>query len=115
MPNEIIPLLASVSSDKMLRVWKIDLEKLKLTKIVEVLAHENSIREVSWKPNLFIGKVKTMVTCSEDYTLKVWDLSTDKNLTERLNLSFPATVWRVQWNPLGTMLAVSITNEKEHL
>lgn len=69
---------------------------------------------MSWRPNLFIGRTKTLATCSEDGTVKVWDMNNDKQIVERTKLQLHGTVWRVQWNPLGTMLAVCISNDKDH-
>lgn len=70
---------------------------------------------MSWKPNLFIGKIKTLITCSEDMTAKLWELSPSKKITLKHQIDFPGIVWRVQWNPLGSAVAISHSNEKEHL
>ncbi len=64
-----------------------------------------------WKPNLFIGKIKTLTTCCENGGVTMWDLDEDFKLIKRFTMQLPGTAWRVQWNPLGTMLAVSLTAE----
>jgi|JI6StandDraft_1071083.scaffolds.fasta_scaffold08494_9 WD40 repeat protein len=40
MPNDTLPLLATVSSDRKLHIWRIDLDSLKLFKVAETVAHE---------------------------------------------------------------------------
>lgn len=48
-------------------------------------------------------------------TAKLWELSPSKKITLKHQIDFPGIVWRVQWNPLGSAVAISHSNEKEHL
>lgn len=67
-------------------------------------AHKSTIRDVDWNPN----KPKTIITCSDDRSVKFWDL---RNLKEPIKTLNGHTHWVYcsKYNPFHDQLVIRYT------
>ena len=73
-------------------------------------AHSSYIRDVSWSFDMSKG-YHQIATCSEDKTFKIWELDYKYNKLETHEIVKDNPVWKVSWNFMGNLLAVSFANE----
>jgi WD40 repeat protein len=52
-----------------------------------------------------------IATCSEDKTFKIWELDYNFNVLDSQEIVKESPVWKVSWNFMGNLLAVSFANE----
>lgn len=77
----------------------------------QLIGHKGEILDVSWAPNL--GRdCNIIATASRDRTARLWRLPgrlspTKFDAHEMTILPHDSTVWQVEWNVLGTVLATS--------
>ena len=72
--------------------------------------HESYIRDISWSFDM-TKMYHQIATCSEDKTFKIWELDYDFNQIDSHEIKKDNPVWKVSWNFMGNLLAVSFANE----
>jgi WD40 repeat protein len=90
--------IAEAGADMKVRLR--DAETLEVAQTLRV--HQGPVTDVAWHPNLPI-----LATCSEDFFVRIWDLTTMDLLQEYGTFaSFPT---RLSWSPDGTRLSVLLS------
>jgi len=108
-PQEEVLRLASGGCDNLVKIWK---QSADGWTVEETLAgHSDWVRDVSWAPSLGLP-MSILVSCSQDRQVLIWrNASINKNGSWSKSLLTPEpfadTLWRVQFSPNGSLLAVA--------
>ena len=73
-------------------------------------AHGSYIRDISWSFDM-TKMYHQIATCSEDKTFKIWELDYQFKEIKSHEIKKDNPVWKVSWNFMGNLLAVSFDNE----
>eukprot|EP01001_Neometanema_parovale_P006198 NODE_2573_length_1389_cov_63.312006_g2445_i0.p1 GENE.NODE_2573_length_1389_cov_63.312006_g2445_i0~~NODE_2573_length_1389_cov_63.312006_g2445_i0.p1 ORF type:complete len:301 (-),score=33.25 NODE_2573_length_1389_cov_63.312006_g2445_i0:405-1307(-) len=105
--------LASGGCDNMANVWKYNADQDKWEEEGPLAdGHKDWVRDVAFSPNIAVPK-STLATCSQDKDVIFWTKeSEDSKWTKSQTINFPEAVWRLSWNVLGTILAVTSADNK---
>ena len=97
LPNDQF---ASCSDDRTIRIWQTGLKAVESPSELAILqSHNSRVWEL-----LYIPSSNTLVSCSEDTTAKIWDLSSFK-LLDTLTGHTGKSVWSVAYSEKHSMVA----------
>eukprot|EP01127_Copromyxa_protea_P001011 TRINITY_DN1093_c1_g5_i1.p1 TRINITY_DN1093_c1_g5~~TRINITY_DN1093_c1_g5_i1.p1 ORF type:complete len:398 (+),score=45.59 TRINITY_DN1093_c1_g5_i1:425-1618(+) len=116
------PMLVVAGEDKVITVWQYNLKNKQWQQECKLVGHDHPVYHVSWAPNL--GRSYHMIASgSKDKTVRIWHL--DINSSNDISTTTPtsstsmeakqvavfddhrSSVWSVEWNITGTILASS--------
>ena len=63
-------------------------------------AHDRSVMDMSWAPSGY-----KLVTCSEDNTVRIWDIETIKQGAEQQLEGHGSSVHTIDWHPYSSLIA----------
>lgn len=113
------PLLAIGLNENTPKIWQYNNTNRKWQAVCSLVGHSDHIQDIAWAPN--IGRNYDLIaTASRDQTVKIWKVEStgDFDYEAKVIASFgdhEATVWRVEWNITGTILASSGDDNKVRL
>eukprot|EP01126_Amoeba_proteus_P039875 TRINITY_DN4224_c0_g1_i8.p1 TRINITY_DN4224_c0_g1~~TRINITY_DN4224_c0_g1_i8.p1 ORF type:complete len:264 (-),score=61.97 TRINITY_DN4224_c0_g1_i8:649-1440(-) len=109
------PMLVVAGDDSSIKIWEYDSRNKKWQQPCKLEGHTETVHHVSWAPNL--GRSYHMLASgSKDTMVKIWHLVIKKEIDGSGTMegrevgSFSdhqSSVWCVEWNGTGTMLASS--------
>lgn len=93
--NRVDPFTLATAHDGEVRVWDTRAANRDNKPLVLVTAHMQKIYGLDWHPH----RAQELLTCSEDKTVKVWDVMQPRVCQGSLATSAP--VWRARYTPFG--------------
>lgn len=104
--------LASGGCDNAINIWRYNKELQKWEEAQKLNGHQDWVRDVAWSPNVGVP-FRTLATCSQDRTVKIWRQQEEQSDLQLIqDIPFPEAVWRLSWNILGNILAVTTGDNK---
>lgn len=97
--------LVATSHEIDVRIWDIRQPNLPLYYIA---AHLQKINGMDWNPNKNNCDHDQLITCSQDNTIKLWDLNANK-IRPSANLQTRASAWRIRYTPVSTYAILTST------
>lgn len=91
------PNLLATSHEIDVRIWDIRQPNLPLYYIA---AHLQKINGMDWSPNKTSYDHEQLITCSQDNTIKLWDLNANK-IKPSASLPTRAPAWRIMYTPIS--------------
>lgn len=113
------PQLAVGLDENIPKIWQYNDASRKWQAVCSLIGHTGYIKDIAWAPNM--GRSYDLIaTASKDHTVKIWQIERKGDFECEANViaSFDdhgATVWRVEWNITGTILASSGDDNKVRL
>eukprot|EP00667_Euglena_gracilis_P020254 EG_transcript_21910 len=105
--------LATGGCDNSVNIWKFDEATGEWNEKQKIAGHQDWVRDVAWCPNVGVP-FRTLATCSQDRTVKLWrqqEENSELHLLQELP-PFAEAVWRLSWNVMGNILAVTTGDNK---
>lgn len=105
--------LATGGCDNVVGIWKYDEETKQWKEQQKLMGHQDWVRDVAWSPNVGVP-YRTLATCSQDRTVKIWrQQEVDGELVQLSELPpYSEAVWKLSWNIVGNILAVTTGDNK---
>lgn len=97
--------LIATSHEIDVRIWDIRQPNLPLNYIA---AHLQKIHGMDWNPSKSNCDQEQLITCSQDNTIKLWDLTTNK-IRPNANLQTRTPAWRVRFTPVSPYAILTST------
>lgn len=97
--------LLATSHDIDVRIWDIRQPNLPLYYIA---AHLQKINGMDWCPNKTTCDHEQLITCSQDNTIKLWDLNANK-IRPSANLATRTPAWRIRYTPVSSSAILTST------
>lgn len=97
--------LLATSHDIDVRIWDIRQPSLPLYYIA---AHLQKINGMDWNPNKTTSDHEQLITCSQDNTIKLWDLNANK-IKPSANLATRTPAWRIRYTPVSSSAILTST------
>lgn len=97
--------LIATSHEIDVRLWDIRQPSLPLNYIA---AHLQKINGMDWNPNKTSCDQEQLITCSQDNTIKLWDLNANK-IKPSANLPTRSPAWRIRYTPVSTNAILTST------
>lgn len=97
--------LIATSHEIDIRIWDIRQPNLPLYYIA---AHLQKINGMDWNPNKTSCDHEQLITCSQDSTIKLWDLNSNK-IKPSANLPTRTPAWRVAYTPVSANAILTST------
>lgn len=73
-------------------------------------AHTSFIRDISWSFDVSKNYYQ-VATSGEEKTCKIWKLDEECRQIDSQNISKENSIWKISWNFMGNLLAVSFANK----
>lgn len=97
--------LIATSHEIDVRIWDIRQPNLPLYYIA---AHLQKINGMDWNPNRTSCDQEQLITCSQDNTIKLWDLNSNK-IKPSANLQTRIPAWRIRYTPISSNAILTST------
>lgn len=97
--------LIATSHDIDVRIWDMRQPNLPLYYIA---AHLQKINGMDWNPNRTSCDQEQLITCSQDNTIKLWDLNSNK-IKPSANLQTRIPAWRIRYTPISSNAILTST------
>lgn len=97
--------LIATSHEIDVRIWDIRQPNLPLYYIA---AHLQKINGMDWNPNKSNCDHEQLITCSQDNTIKLWDLNANK-IRPSASLQTRTSAWRIRYTPVSSYSILTST------
>lgn len=97
--------LLATSHDLDVRIWDIRHPSIP---VYYIAAHLQKINGMDWNPSKTNCEQDQLITCSQDNTIKLWDLCANK-IKPRANFATKSAAWRIRYTPISSKAILTST------